>query len=536
VEARGVFIAVQHGELVMVHDTEGIVLDAEALELKTAPRKLLEQAFPESGASRPSRLTRMSFGSLDMSEQAIRSLAVRTRSFETTFTDLLDPHLVPTAAAGFVGGRARYIGFAKARFRDSSERRIPTADYIAWTVSVARELTRRGARSGVFDRYALVRDDITPVGAQPQTILLNLSRDELLEDTDPQSEARTLAADPDIEYDDVCADVDADGKFLVTVLGKPIECQISYNPETERYRFHSEGLNELFRQREKGERSHAPTASQRIATEQSFRILVTEPNVVYAEKRFFEPRIKLKLPDGSVPILDDVYAVTILQRAKSEKGEEFFADRTQWRAESLFGAVDAICATSSRSALRRGWQDLGERLGAFPLVVCDDDSTEIADFIALNPQRRRIAFIHAKANKKGSRTYNVDALQAVGRQATASLAFLTRFAPAGRWRPDRWTSDVQANKVVLAGRDRTFKNDDGLTPRQISDALASACGNVTYDREVWIIAGNMIERSVISDMILTDAIDNRLRQLLMHWDGLRTSCARAGSRLLLFCH
>jgi hypothetical protein len=90
--------------------------------------------------------------------------------------------------------------------------------------------------------------------------------------------------------------------------------------------------------------------------------------------------------------------------------------------------------------------------------------------------------------------------------------------------------------VALTGRNRIFKNADDLDPQQISDALASACGNTTYDREVWIVAGNMINRDTISDLILQDLIDNRLRQLLMHWDGLRTACARAGSRLRLFCH
>ena len=57
-------------------------------------------------------------------------------------------------------------------------------------------------------------------------------------------------------------------------FGKPVECQISYNPETERYRFHSEDLNNLFRARETGDRAYAQTANQRIAAEQSFRILV----------------------------------------------------------------------------------------------------------------------------------------------------------------------------------------------------------------------------------------------------------------------
>lgn len=529
----GVFIAVQHGDLIFAHDTEGNVLDMESLGLEPASRRMLERAFPAAAGS---RLTRMSFGSLDMSEQAIRTLAVRTRAFETTFTDLLDPHLVPTAASGFVEGRGRYIGFANARFSESSERRLPLTDYIVWTNSMARQLTRGGARSGVFDRYALIRDDVTPDGAQPQSILLNLSRDELIEHTEAHSEARTRAADPEIDHDDVCADVDAAGDFAIEVLGKPIACNLNYNSRTKRYRFHSQDLNELFRSRETGDRAHPQTASQRISSQQSFRILVAEPNVVYAEKKFFEPRITYSLPDGTVPILDDVHTVAMLADAKSEKGELLYRDRARWRAESIFGAVDAICSTNNRVALRAGWQELGLRLTEYPLVVCDDDSKEIADFICVDPDAKRIAFVHAKVNKKGVGTYNVDSLQAVGRQATASLAFLARYAPVPNWRPDRWQMNVHANTRTLAGRNRIFRNTGALNPQSISAALAAACGNPTYDREVWIIVGNTVDRAEVAARILADTTDNRLRQFLMHWDGLRTACARAGARLLLFCH
>jgi Acetamidase/Formamidase family len=225
----------------------------------------------------------------------------------------------------------------------------------------------------------------------------------------------------------------------------------------------------------------------------------------------------------------------MLADAKSEKGEGFFSYPTRWRAESIFGAVDDICRTANRTALRAGWQELGLRLGAYPLVVCDDDAKEIADFIALDPEEKRIASVHAKANKGGTGTYNVDSLQAVGRQATASLAFLARYAPVGNWRAERWPTDVRGNKVSLTGRNRIFKNTGALNAQQISDTLAAACGNPTYDREVWIVAGNMVDRSAVAGHILADTMDNRLRQFLMHWDGLRTACARAGARLLLFC-
>jgi hypothetical protein len=114
----------------------------------------------------------------------------------------------------------------------------------------------------------------------------------------------------------------------------------------------------------------------------------------------------------------------MLADAKSEKGEDLYSYKRRWHAESIFGAVDAIVRTSDKVAPRKGWHEFGARLSAYPLIVCDDDSKEIADFIAVDLDQKKISFIHAKANKKGDGIYNVDSLQAVGRQATASLASL----------------------------------------------------------------------------------------------------------------
>jgi hypothetical protein len=55
--------------------------------------------------------------------------------------------------------------------------------------------------------------------------------------------------------------------------------------------------------------------------------------------------------------------------------------------------------------------------------------------------------------------------------------------------------DVQANRITLTGRDRIFRNVDGLTGQQITDALRTACGHPAYSREVWIVAGNMLDRA-----------------------------------------
>jgi hypothetical protein len=46
----------------------------------------------------------------------------------------------------------------------------------------------------------------------------------------------------------------------------------------------------------------------------------------------------------------------------------------------------------------------------------------------------------------------------------------------------------------------------------------------------------MLDRAIVETAIRNGHITNRLWQFLIHWEGLRTSCARAGARLSLFCH
>ena len=178
----GVFLAVQQGEFVFMHDTEGLVVDMDGLSLKRAGRSVMEKAFPESDDN-PSRLSRMSFSSLDMSQHAIRAMALRTRSFADAFTDLLDPSLVPATAAGFVNGTARYVGFNRSRLRDASERHVSVADYVTWTKEIAAELADADReRSHVFNRYAALVEDIDDQEAQPVSILLDPSLDDMRDD------------------------------------------------------------------------------------------------------------------------------------------------------------------------------------------------------------------------------------------------------------------------------------------------------------------------------------------------------------------
>ncbi len=531
----GIFLAVQQGEFVFMHDTEGLVLDMDGLSLKRAGRSVMEKAFPEDDDN-PSRLSRMSFSSLDMSQRAIRAMALRTRSFADAFTDLLDPSLVPATAAGFVNGTARYVGFNRARLRDASERYVPVADYIAWTTEIAAELADADRkRSHVFDRYAALVEDINDQEAQPVSILLDPSLDDMRDD---ETGGAAWVLLEDIDYFDLCAEVDgATGGFTIQIGDEDVPCNVEYVPETRKYRIASTKLDELAPAPEVEGRRQALTLVQRLNKGQAFRILTQRDSVVYSEGSFYKPKIQWAQDGGAKPVLEHVHASATLDAILTEKGDnQYAANRANWYRQSIFGLFSITCE-GQRVANGIADDKLTAAIEAIPIWLCDDDSREAADFIGFDPDSKKIVLAHAKVGKveQGGTGYHVGGLQDVGRQALASLGFISRGQPSTVWTPERWETDVQANQIRLHGRSRIFRNPNNLTAAQLNDLLHASCRNPSFDREIWIVGAKMARRQALTDGLDEEPWANRLRQFLMHWDAMQTACARANTRLKFFC-
>ena len=496
----------------------------------------MEKTFPDNDKKNASRLSRMSFSSLDMSQNAIRGMAMRTRSFADVFTDLLDPSLVPSTAAGFVNGSARYVGFARSRLRDASERYIPIAEYVGWTSDVVMELSdNHRSRSRVFDRYAAVVEDVDAEDAQPVSILLDPSLDDMRDD---DVGGAGFVLHEKVNYFDLCADVaEESGTFVVEIDDQKIECIVEFVQETGKYRIESDGLNVRFPAPERDDRRQGQSIVQRLNQRQAFRILTRREDVIYSEGNFYEPRVRWSLEDGSKPILDNIYASSSLDPVDSEKGEIYFnADGREWHRQSIFGLFAATC-DYQRPANGIGDDDLTAAIEALPIWLCDDDGQEVADFIGLDPEAKKMVFVHAKIGKQGPRGYgfNVGGLQVVGRQALASLSFLSLGRPSPKWTSERWRDNVQANAVTLVGRSRIFGNRDEMTADQLNTTLHSACRNRSFDKEVWIVGARMANRQALVDGLGNNPLGNRLRQFLMHWDAMQTACARANTRLKFYC-
>lgn len=527
----GVCILVHVGQLLFVHDTGGIVFDADEFGMRRTNRGAMSKLMPQPKKGEQVRIARMAAFSLDVSERAIRSMAIRTTSLADTFSDLLDPVLVPTTTFGFVGRRGRYLGLSRARVTDSFVEPLPLPDYCAWVENRAKDIMDEGTvHNSVFDRYAGVRDRLDAAEATPLSILLDVD-ETLTEFVQPDGDGASRLLQ-DVEYDDLCADV-TDGKFQVRFEGKSFDCSVKFNETTQRYSIESAALDSALSTRTEDRDGRGVPITAHLNREQAFRIIVQENGVIYAHRRFFVPRTDYVRPDGSIPLLDRVVRVEALDAITTEKGEKLYSrSRPAWRRESIFGLIHSMC--SADTSLGTEWAPLYKELQSFDTIVCDDDGKEIGDFLAISERTKRVALIHAKAAKKPSKM-SVQALQEVGRQALASLAFCSAVATEAKIAPGRWGTPVNANGTILTRLSRVFRNESESTVPRLEELASRALANRSWNREIWIVAGRLMERSSVEKAIRSSD-SNQARQYLMYLESLITSCARANSNLRIFCN
>ena len=530
----GVCILTKSGNLVLAHDTEGIVFDSAKLGLNRVDQDVLARGLPGSSNKVPVRLSRMSTASLDVSERAIRSQATRTRSFEDTFTDLLDPGMVPTSAYGFISGRGRYLGLMRARIRDAFPEPLHMQKYLNWAADTLAEFSNAGrSRNPVFERYARVAPPLSTDEAKPANVLFDLSDsfNDFLFDSDDTKMRRAMT---DADHSDLCADVDDEGKFQVQIDGRDFNCEIEFAKSTHRYRVTSVDLDRHFVAESTGGRQSATTFTQLLNRNQSFRVIPSKGGVVYANGTFYMPQGFSPRPDGTISQLQDVVAVPVLANITTEKGEALYpVDRAAWEKQSLFGLMK-LMAEHSSSKFPSEWGELGKAVKRFDLIVCDDDGEEVGDFLAIDTLIRLACIIHAKASKE-THSQSITALEVVGRQALASLAFCSTTSLPPKIKDKRWESDVRANKITLTGLKRVFKNSRGLNTDAILAEITEALTNRSWNREIWILAARLLDKAAFEKSI-QGGMKNKNWQLLMYLDSLTTACARGNARLRIYCH
>ncbi|RVL31889.1 DEAD/DEAH box helicase [Sinorhizobium meliloti] len=541
----GVMALVEVGDRIFVLDTEGLVVDPEKLGLQAEEPATMQRLVPAASTGESSRVTVASAVSLDLSDMGIRAVTARMRDFGTSFYDLAQGMQAATSVRAQMkmadgSGLSRYLSLQRASVSDATGRYVSAKDYAGWVSGVATQLDSPIAVSRAFARFAQASPAPAPAKAIARNVLFDFA-DIIGEDgTDcpadwDQDLSQALSAA------DRCVDVEKDGSFSLLVGNQPFSGKLKYEVtgairRRGRYIVESPMLDEKLVKRSVTKKEKPQLLSGMLTREQAFRVIPTDPSLIYAQRHFYTPAMSIGeiAKDQIGGPLEHVIASAWLAKVASEKGAaaDTLAD---WTSKSVFGGIYAHMGfaghgsanTTFQTTIRSSDASFADLMDQFTTVVCDDGGTELCDFICVDEKQRRVVLIHAKVDDT---KMSLNSIQAVGRQAQASVAFLTSIHDF----PDRkatWNTKVPITGGSLATRLLKGPGNITATWNHTRDAIRSA----RYSREVWIVAGKILGRKKLVTALKQPEPSAQARQMIYYIASLQTSAARANVGLKIFC-
>ncbi len=552
----GVAVIARAGPHLFLLDTEGVPIDKARLKLLAPPSDDLRRLFPETAtdAELRTRIVETAAAGLDLGERGLRSLRLRRHALEDGYFDLAEASQVPTSISGIAphdsGTARRRLSLGTSSIADSSYAFLAVEKWLAWLRSIsAAMITTERQPHHYFSRFAREVPPPPSGNGAARSILLDLwgALDEIASE-EIDAKGWDEAALKELLGYDTCCEVDEDVDEEDNVVGHsfgfgPYRLAIDYvyratTPPRGRYRIESEDLDAAVTA---GEAAEDPDIEQHeddrefgrklpssliriINQQQSFRVIPANGDCVYSMGHFYKPELNRSM----LEILEKTdHTDTVL----SEKGDTRVDNATKWDVETLFGLVFGWVDGS----LPKPTEQFGLDLIASQVVICDDSTSETADFYAVDTAARRVMLIHAKAAKTRNPEAAAGKLQDVTRQAQASLAFAgsagVRLAKPAGWDTD-WSVILSNAGNAKIERSRLLKGKGTIDDahRLLADALADPA----YRKEVVMLTSGLL--SVDAAKKAFDRKNTQDLQFLYFLAGVRTAFDRAGVGYRIICN
>jgi superfamily II DNA or RNA helicase len=563
----GVMVLVRSHPYVFVLDTEGICIDFERLGLVSPSPEEMKRLFSDPGLDadgRPRkdriRIVEATAAGLDLSETGIRSMTIRKRNLSDGYFDLAEASQAPSSLHGIAvlddKATRRQLSIRRGGVADPTSRYIGLKDYALWTRLVTQALVDKATSAHpFFNRFAQEVDPPAKADGKAESLLLDiwglLKTDEAAfaaKEWDPQVAKEILSYDMCLEPENVAPN--GEPPDYAFVLGGKYQVRVAYArrntiPPKGRYRLHCKELDEALITPETeppgtfersvfggGQIEHGASLMALINQEQCFRVIPAVNGVVYANGIFFKPSIDWEAvrleADGN--LLSPIVISPSLAAAVSEKGEAG-VDKTTWDTKSQFGLiVGAFHApkTTTKDALLSA-------IAACDLIVCDDGSQEIGDFICLDSTAKAIFLVHAKAHD-GAAGLSAGNLETVGRQASASLAFVGSTRSSLPY-PTHWARKLRIKnrktEKIVKILDRIHSRQN-LSPQKAHARIVAALQDSTYRREVWVATSGLLSKAKAQKALANGNRKRGALQFAYYLADLLTAFGRAGVTLRIF--
>lgn len=425
------------------------------------------------------QLKEMALINSDLGDMAVRRKNLGGRSLEFSSASLND-HLHFVSAFKYShNGKRRYIGLTHSRVTDQEIKLISLDDYHKWADNLSREVTSSTKQqNSLLRRFApAIRKPIT---ATARHLLIDLN--EFHETYAPQV---IVNDEGGVEmFDSIACEVDNTGKFQCIIKGKTINGTITYIRG--RFKIISKDLDEIW----KASNGQRRSASSFISSPEIIRV-VTQNGLIFADGRFYRPsglHGSSRLTD--LDIFIDIPGLGSI--TSGEKGTKGIIHNNSWEQGSIFNVIDKSSIIFSKCAVNPD------------ILVCDDLSTEIADFLAIDTIKKTLILIHAKEGKK-SGSISVSDLHVVISQAKKNLGIFDAAEPLPRKRGNKWDQPWRWEKNSANTLHRIRKGGRKWDGNSIYKKLDEMRRKTDTNKEVWLVLGNMFGKKEITKVITSDS-------------------------------
>jgi superfamily II DNA or RNA helicase len=507
-------IYAKRGNKLFFYDSAGLWIENSDVRarMKAGP---LRSLIPEDVESRVTSLTTKN---TDLGPVAIRSRTLEARSLAESGVFLGEHLHVVTRAAGRVRKGRRAVAFARARVRDGEGAKWTPQEFYDWTGVVDKQLRSSVTGAAIFRRFAT--PIATPKVTDPTNILIDVNdlRDEFIDDHRNTAE---------FDLDHVCVDVTPDPsgppdfahRFDVLVNGASITVWIRWDRKKQKYWLRSDALSAF-----KLKDNPRISLTRRLNQRQPFRIVIAGSPLVYAYGGFYEVDLDLKRPGGvGTILLNLIEGVVGLDTITSEKGAHRGA-ASSWPRRSLFHFIDQALKLGSKTPL------FGE---PFPMLVCDDLGTEVADFIAADDGNTgglpRTTFVAAKW-KDGTPGVSASLIYDVCGQVGKNLAYLKADAQELPGSPAKW------NGLWKLKGGRVARLRAGTNAAAVRSALRILRSDPGARRTFWmVLAGGILSRKALEKALSRDPPWAHVLQFAHLVLSINSACQSVGVDFRVYC-
>lgn len=496
--------------------------------IQSSPMNQIEELTPVSRESliklfnNKKSINKIFLMNTDIGNRSVRNKELHAGAIEATAPGLADYSYFPARIEGEVrtAGKMnrRYIGFQNGRITDFTNKRIEYKEFVEWLDEVDIQLKQTISASGIngfLNRFSQKVDP--PQNPIAGSILLDLEIEDLMQ----YKFGEDASQNEEVQIEDYCANITND-TFLLVINKKDFQFNIKYEAKLKRFIISCSELNEYVRNINKDESS----LIQYLNSNQSFRIVVVGNEYVYAYKNFFKPGLNLISKNKDLDLNQIFSPHQCISNIASEKGDAVRnISNNLWHKETLFGLISRLGIGYNDTALENELD--------IEYLLCDDLSSEIADFIGLDTRNKRVIFIHAKAKEA---QLSASSFQEICGQATKNLDYLT---PYFEKQPDnnikKWKKSWSLTPIGVV-KNRVINGE--VSPENFWKKYVTLISDPTTSREVHLFVGGMFNYNAFKKEINKSDIKNvkpEIIQLIYLLRSTWNSVSSVGAKLKVFC-